>query len=64
MPLNKKQKLQAELAECQKKMAQLCADWAESKGGSRYGDEYVEVQIKVYESMIGEIKAELVKIKP
>ena len=62
---NKKQKLVEELKKYEKKLAQLKADCAEFKGGgSRYGDEYGEIQVKVYESMIGEIKAELAKIKP
>ena len=62
--MTKAEVLKQELNNLEKKLVQLQTDWAETKGGSRYGDEYVEVQIKVYESMIGEIKAELAKIKP
>jgi hypothetical protein len=61
---NKKDRLLAELKSYENKLAQLKTDCAEFKsGGSRYGDEYGEIQVKVYENMIGEIKAELTKIK-
>ena len=61
---DKKQRLLEELAKYEKKLRQLKTDSAEFKaGGSRYGDEYGEIQVKVYTTMIGEIKAELAKIK-
>ena len=60
---NKKEMLEEELVKYQKKMEQLIKDWSETKGGSRYGDEYGEMQIKVYSQMIAEVKEELKKIK-
>jgi len=60
---DKKEKLLAELAKYEKKILQLKTDCAEFKGGgSRYGDEYGEIQIKVYEKMIEEVKIELAKL--
>ena len=38
-------------------------NWAATKGGSRYGDEYLEVQCKVYRQMIGEVSEEIMKLK-
>lgn len=61
--MDKKQRLLEELERLQKKLSQLKQDWSETKGGSRYGDEYGEVQIKVYENMIGQVKEELKKMK-
>ena len=49
-----------ELKKYEEKAAQLRKDGAEFKaGGSRYGDEYGEIQIKVYNQMINEIKEEI-----
>ena len=56
---NKKEKLQLELEKYQKKLEELTKSWAETKGGSRYGDEYGMIQIKVYQEMIDSIKKEL-----
>ena len=60
----RKEKLISDLGKYEKKIMQLKTDCAEFKGGgSRYGDEYGEIQIKVYAKMIEEIKIELAKIK-
>jgi len=60
---DKKEKLRIELEKCEKKVAQLKKDCAEFKaGGSRYGDEYGEIQIKVYNQMIDQIREELQKL--
>jgi len=61
---DKRQRLLEELEKYEKKILQLKTDCAEFKaGGSRYGDEYGEIQIKVYEQMIDGIKNDLAKIK-
>ena len=57
--LDKKQMLQDELQRYEKKITQLKIDWSESRDGSRYGDEYGEIQIKVYTKMIEGIKNDL-----
>ncbi len=59
MEKNKKERLEAEGEKYQKKLAQMMVDWAASKGGSRYGDEYLETQIKVYKAMIEDIRREM-----
>lgn len=56
---DKEQRLLEELAKYEKKLSQLVKDWAESRGGSRYGDEYGGIQIKVYEQMIEGIRKDL-----
>jgi predicted RNase H-like nuclease (RuvC/YqgF family) len=57
---DKKENLLAELEKYERKIVQLKKDCAEFKaGGSRYGDEYGEIQIKVYQEMIDSIKKEL-----
>lgn len=62
--MDKKQRLLEELAKYEKKVLQLRTDCAEFKaGGSRYGDEYGEIQIKVYEQMIEGIKNDLKNFK-
>ena len=51
--VEKIEKLENELKRYEKKLGQLKRDCAEFKaGGSRYGDEYGEIQIKVYTRMI------------
>jgi cob(I)alamin adenosyltransferase len=61
---DKKEKLRAELEKYEKKVFQLKKDCAEFKaGGSRYGDEYGEMQIKVYGEMMAAVKEELRKLE-
>ncbi len=61
---DKRQKLLDELEKYEKKILQLRTDCAEFKaGGSRYGDEYGEMQVKVYTQMIEDVKTELKKFK-
>jgi hypothetical protein len=60
---NKKEQLLAELKKYEEKLKQIRSDCAEFKaGGSRYGDEYGEIQSKVYSEMIVAIKEELKKL--
>lgn len=62
--MNKKERLEAEKTTIEKKLMELRASCAEIKGGgSRYGDEYGEMQIKVYEQMLAEVIMELKKMK-
>lgn len=55
----KGQKLAVDLKKYKEKLAQMTKDWAATRGGSRYGDEYLETQIKVYQAMIAEIIKEM-----
>lgn len=52
MDEKKIEKLKAELRKYRAKSKQMQEDWAETKAGSRYGDEYLEMQIKIYGQMI------------
>ncbi len=56
-------RLKSELEKYQTKLAEMQKNWAATKSGSRYGDEYLETQIKVYESFIFETKVEIAKLK-
>ena len=56
-------KLEKELKKYKKKLAQMEGDWAVTKQGSRYGDEYLEMQIKVYRAMIVDVKKQILEEK-
>lgn len=61
---NKKEKLLAELKKYEEKLKQIGSDCADFKAsGSRYGDEYGEIQSKVYGEMIAAVKEELKKLE-
>ncbi|MFA6518359.1 MAG: hypothetical protein WCV93_01755 [Candidatus Shapirobacteria bacterium] len=59
MDLQKRKRLEEELEKYKDKLNQLQKDWASSKEGSRYGNEYLETQVKVYKAMIEEVEREL-----
>jgi hypothetical protein len=54
-------KLKEELKKYKTKLKQMQVDWSETKAGSRYGDEYLEMQIKVYNQMIVNVDEEIKK---
>lgn len=56
-------RLEAELKKYTDKFTQMQADWAETKPGSHYGNEYLEMQIKVYQEIIAGLKAQIVDLK-
>ncbi len=56
-------RLKRELRKYQKRLKQMQKRWSATKSGSRYGDEYLETQIKVYERMIGEVEGEIFKLR-
>lgn len=57
------QKLEEEKERYEKKLKEMERNWAATKGGSRYGDEYLEVQCKVYRDMISQVSSEILKLK-
>lgn len=61
MDKKKVKRLKNELKKYRSKLRQMQTDWAETRAGSRYGDEYLEIQIKVYEQMIIGVKEEIQK---
>jgi hypothetical protein len=63
MDVEKIKRLEDELDKYEKKLKEMQVNWSATKGGSRYGDEYLETQIKVYQSMIAEVKREIMKLK-
>ncbi len=60
--MGKLEELEIELEKYQKKLRQLETDWSASRGGSRYGDEYLETQVKVYQAMIVDVNKEIHKL--
>jgi len=56
-------RLEEELKRYEKKLKEMERNWAATKGGSRYGDEYLEVQCKVYRDMISQVSSEILKLK-
>ncbi len=56
-------RLEADLIKYKEKLSQMQKDWAATRAGSCYGDEYLEVQIKVYQSMIMEVQKEIASLK-
>lgn len=61
--MDKLEELEKELTKYKKKLTQMTEDWGATKAGSRYGDEYLEVQIKVYRSMVESLRREIVDLK-
>ena len=57
------EKLELELEKYKNKLGEMQKRWTETKGGSRYGDEYLEVQCKVYTDMIVQVKEEILRLK-
>ncbi|HAP37418.1 hypothetical protein A2574_04010 [Candidatus Shapirobacteria bacterium RIFOXYD1_FULL_38_32] len=63
MENEKLKNLEKELDLYRKKLTQMQKDWSASRGGSRYGDEYLEMQIKVYQDMIISVKKEIFELR-
>jgi prefoldin subunit 5 len=61
--LEKIEKLEKELEKYEEKLAHMSAEYAATRAGSAYGVEYYEIQCRVYQSMIEEIKEEIDKLK-
>lgn len=60
---DKLRSLERELLKYKKKLSQMQKDWSATRAGSCYGNEYLEVQIKVYQSMIMDIQKEILEQK-
>lgn len=56
-------RLEEELARYKAKLVQASKDWAETRGGSRYGDEGLENQIKVLQALIAGVMEEIKELK-
>lgn len=54
--------LKEKLAKYEEKYQQLRLEWTRSSGG-RYGNEFIEMQLKVYEARIVDVKKELLEKK-
>ena len=60
---DKLKKLEEELKKLEEKMQHMATEYAETKAGSAYGVEYFEIQVKVYQEMISNVKKEIFELK-
>lgn len=51
------------MAKYQKILSRLLKEWSATRAGSAYGSEYLEIQIKVHQDMILQIKSAIAKLK-
>lgn len=56
-------KLEEELKKNVDRLQHMSTEYAQTRGGSAYGVEYYEIQCRVYQSMIEDIKKEIEKLK-
>ena len=56
-------KLEEELEKYQKQYQHMSEEFAATKAGSAYGVEYFDIQTRVLQTMIAEIKTEITKLK-
>lgn len=56
-------RLERELDDLEAKMQHMAMEYSETRAGSAYGVEYYEIQVKVYQEMVDNIKKEIVKLK-
>lgn len=61
--MGKLEELQAELVKLEERLGHMAKEYAETRGGSAYGVEYYEIQVKVYQAMIADVNKEIEKIK-
>ncbi len=60
--MGKLEELQAELAKLEGRLVHMAKEYAETRSGSAYGVEYYEIQVKVYQAMIVDVKKEIEKL--
>lgn len=59
----KLKRLEDEQKKLEEKMKHMSAEYAQTRAGSAYGVEYYEIQVKVYQAMIADIRTEIVSLK-
>lgn len=59
----KLKRLEEELKTAEEGLRHMAEEYAATRGGSAYGVEYYDIQIKVYQTMVKEIKEEMVRLK-
>ena len=61
--MDKLSSLNKDLAKYQKILSRLLKEWSATREGSAYGSEYLEIQIKVYQDMILQIRSAIAQLK-
>ncbi len=56
-------KLEGDLKRAEAGLRHMAEEYAATRGGSAYGVEYYDVQTKVYQRMVEDIKEEIVRLK-
>ena len=59
----KLKRLEEELKKSEVGLQHMSQEYSETRGGSAYGVEYYEIQVKVYQAMIEDIKTEILRLK-
>jgi hypothetical protein len=57
------EELEKELKKLEARLLHMAKEYAETRGGSAYGVEYYEIQVKVYQAMVEGVKKEILKEK-
>lgn len=60
---DKIKKLEKELKKYEKRLTRMQKNWAATKSGSCYGEEYLEIQIKVYGRMMEGLRKEILELR-
>lgn len=60
---DKLKRLEDELEKLEVRMQHMVREYSETRAGSAYGVEYYEIQVKVYQEMISNIKKEILELK-
>jgi len=59
----KLKELEQDLVKTEARLEHMAMEYSETRGGSAYGVEYYEIQVKVYQEMVANIKKEIFKLK-
>jgi len=59
----KLERLEEELKKLEKQLLHMGTEYAQTRAGSAHGVEYYEIQVKVYQAMIIDVKQEILKLR-
>jgi len=59
----KLERLEEELKKLDKQLVHMSTEYAQTRAGSAHGVEYYEIQVKVYQAMIVDVKQEILKLR-
>lgn len=62
-PEEKLKNLEEELVKTEARLKHMAMEYAQTREGSAYGVEYYDIQVKVYQEMVANIKKEILRLK-